>query len=87
MTCAQASLTSSPVRKFVIMHDMLYYVHTAVLLENFTVFYSKGDTLVDDKVVADFCQNWYFFDRRAIVSHSQNIYYAGYHIMFNSVYL
>ena len=51
------------------------------------MFYSKGDTLVDDKVVADFCQNWYFFDRRAIVSHSQNRYYAGYHIMFNSVYL
>ena len=40
----------------------------AVLLENFSIFYSKGDTRLDHAMVKDFQESWYFFDEKAKVS-------------------
>jgi len=37
----------------------------AVLLENFSIFYSKGETRLDHAIVKDFQQNWYYFDKGA----------------------
>lgn len=45
----------------------------AVLLENFSIFYSKGETRLDHAVVKDFQQNWYYFDKGAHVSTRSNI--------------
>lgn len=42
---------------------------TAVLLENFSIFYNEDDTELSHAVVKDFKQNWLFFDKRATVSY------------------
>ena len=41
---------------------------TAVLLENFSIFYNEDDTALSHAVVKDFKQMWYYFDTHASVS-------------------
>ena len=42
---------------------------TAVLLENFSIFYNEDDTELSHGVVKDFKQNWLYFDKKATVSY------------------
>lgn len=44
---------------------------TAVLLENFSIFYNEDDTELSHGVVEDFKQNWLYFDKKASVSSKQ----------------
>ncbi len=40
--------------------------HTsAVLLENFSIFYEDDDTELNRSAVKDFKQNWFYFDKKA----------------------
>ena len=47
---------------------------TAVLLENFSIFYNEDDTELSHGVVKDFKQNWLYFDKKATVSYLTILY-------------
>lgn len=49
------------------VHECFSYP-TAVLLENFSIFYNEDDTELSHGVVKDFKQNWLYFDKKASVS-------------------
>lgn len=73
----QVNMASYMTSHNIVLHLVFYIAHLftwlsycppAVLLENFSIFYSKGDTRLDHAMVKDFQESWYFFDEKAKVS-------------------
>ena len=50
------------------LYDTHTHSQTAVVLENFSIFYNEDDTELNHTLVSDFKQKWHYFDKNASVS-------------------